>query len=127
MTLHRNVDNDKELESLLDAIRELNPPRVPDVTDAVMQRVSTLPQPLSPLHDSRRVIRTRVASIAAACIAGIILFSVSLNHNKIQASNSSNASLSVRISDIYGFCEDYADDEPIENSTDYDNPMTYFI
>lgn len=118
---------DKELEQIRDAVRELKPPHMPDVTDAVMQRVATLPQPMAPLHDSRRRNFARVAGVAAACIAGVVLVTLSISHNGLQASNPNSASLSTRFTDVYEYCNFYADEEMVEEAAYYDNPVSLLM
>ena len=48
ITLHDKKEiKDTWFEQQLDAIRQMKPSHKPDVTDAVMQRIASLPQPMA--------------------------------------------------------------------------------
>lgn len=129
MTTIKNdkTQKDPELQQALDAISQLRPSHTPDVTDSVMQRIASMPQPTATTPSHRLSMRL-VSALAAACFAGIVVvtFIISHNNSNVQAANIS-PEMPNRLYDIYNYCHDYADDETIESAAYYDNPITDFI
>lgn len=112
------------LESQKEAIRALKPDHKVDVTEAVMQRVATMPLPkATPVVGIGR----RVALwAAAACVAGIVASSVFFVNRSV-SSVSSSSDLTARLIDVYEYCNDYDDVDYEEEDAYYDNPVTYFL
>ncbi|MBP5189386.1 MAG: hypothetical protein J6031_00530 [Bacteroidales bacterium] len=126
ITVHdKNKIKDPELEEALEAIRMLKADHTPDVTDAVMQRISNM-QPLAVQEPKRRPLRI-VSGLAAACFAGIVVVTFIISHRDgVQAANIS-PEMPSRLFDIYQYCSDYGEEESIESAAYYDNPITDFI
>ena len=112
------------LESQKEAIRALKPDHKVDVTEAVMQRVATMPLPkATPVVGIGR----RVALwAAAACVAGIVASSVFFVNRSVSPVSSSS-DLTARLIDVYEYCNDYDDVDYEEEDAYYDNPVTYFL
>ena len=117
---------DTQFERQLDAIRDIELEKTPDVVDAVMQRVNAMPA-LVPVPRRRHVISI-VSSAVAACfvIAVVSTYAISLfKYNNVQAATPSH-DLSYRFFDVYEYCNDYADQESVESAAYYDNPVIDF-
>lgn len=128
ITLHDKKEiKDPWFEQQLDAIRQMKPNHKPDVTDAVMQRIASLPQPMAlPQPAKRRPLRI-ASGLAAACFAGAVVVTFVISHiNGAQAATTS-PEIGSRVFDIYQYYNDYAIDEDIESAAYYDNPITNFI
>lgn len=118
------------LESQKEAIRALKPGHKVDVTDAVMQRIATMPIPTSMDGNGATQIKihSRKSTIlkfaAAACVVGVIATAaVFINNNSSPITASSD--LSARLYDVYEYCNDYEDYE--YDAAYYDNPVSYFL
>ncbi len=125
-TDNKTKTTDIWFEQQLEAIRQLKPKQTPDVTDAVMQRIASMPQPMAlPKRQSR--INPRLANgLVAACFVGIVVTTFLISHNGAQAATP-NSDLSNRFFDVYNYCNDYANEESIESAAYFDNPVTYFF
>lgn len=125
-TDNKTKTNDIWFEQQLEAIRQMKPARMPDVTNVVMQHIATLPQPMAlPKRQSR--INLKVANgLIAACFVGIAVTTFAITHNGAQAATT-HPDLSNRFFDVYEYCNDYANEENIESPAYYDNPITDFI
>ena len=125
-TDNKTKTTDIWFEQQLEAIRQMKPAHTPDVTDAVMQRIATMPQPMAlPKRQSR--INLKVANgLVAACFVGIAVATFAITHNGAQAATT-HPDLNNRFFDIYDYCDDYANEENIESPAYYDNPITDFI
>ena len=84
-TDNKTKTTDIWFEQQLEAIRQLKPKQTPDVTDAVMQRIASMPQPMAlPKRHSR--INTRLANgLVAACFVGIVVTTFLVTRNGAQA------------------------------------------
>ena len=121
-----NRQKDPELREVLESIRQLKPASTTDVTDAVMQRIASMPQTVK-LQPTRRPTMRFVSSLAAACFASIAVVTFVISHKQgAQAANIS-PEMPTRLYDIYQYCNNYADEESIENAAFYENPMTDFF
>ena len=112
-------------DPLIESIRQLTPPHPVDVTDAVMQRIRTMPTVVdfqSAVHTKRRRRITIVSTAAAACVAGAILVVSALSGNSIQAATPATPELEYRITEVYHYCDCYADED--ESAAIYDNIVT---
>lgn len=115
-------------EQQIEAIRQIKPDHTPDVTDAVMRRIASMPQPMAlPQTAKRRPLRI-VSSLAAACFAGaaIVTLVISRFDGSARAANIST-DMGTRVFEIYQYCNDYACEENIESPAYYDNPLADFI
>lgn len=125
-TNNDNRQKDPELREVLESIRQLKPASTTDVTDAVMQRIASMPQTVK-LQPTRRPTMRFVSSLAAACFAGIAVVTFVISHKQgAQAANIS-PEMPTRLYDIYQYCNNYADEESIENAAFYENPMSDFF
>ncbi len=125
-TDNKTKTTDIWFEQQLEAIRQMKPAHTPDVTDAVMQRIASMPQPMAlPKRKSR--INLKVANgLVAACFVGIVVTTFAITHTGAQAATT-HPDLSNRFFDVYEYCNDYANEESIESPAYYDNPVTDFI
>ena len=125
-TDNKTKTTDIWFEQQLEAIRQLKPKQTPDVTDAVMQRIASMPQPMAlPKRHSR--INTRLANgLVAACFVGIVVPTFLVTRTGAQAATPPPAP-SNRFYDVYSYCNDYANDESDESAAYYDNPVTNFF
>lgn len=125
-TDNKTKTTDIWFEQQLEAIRQMKPAHTPDVTDAVMQRIASMPQPMAlPKRQSR--INLKLANgLVAACFLGIVVATFAITHNGAQAATT-QSELSNRFFDVYNYCENYADEESIESPAYYDNPVTDFL
>ena len=122
-TDNKTKTTDIWFEQQLEAIRQLKPKQTPDVTDAVMQRIASMPQPMA-LPKRHSHINTRLANgLVAACFVGIVVTTFLVTRNGAQAATP-HPDLSNRFYDVYSYCNDYANDESDESAAYYDNPVT---
>ncbi len=121
------IENDLWFASQLKQIRDIQTPRPVDVTDAVMERIAQLPTPMgAPVPQKKN--GWRIASIAiAACFVGAVTVTALLSRNELQAATPAQQDFSNRFFEIYDYCNDYANDETIEDAAYYDNPITQLI
>ena len=123
----KELEQDIWLQRQLEAIRHIKPVSTPDVTDAVMQHIGTMPSLLSLTRQRRRRNITVASGIAAACFAGLVLLVSSLSHNELQAATQSQQDLDNHFFDVYDYCHHYAEMEPVESPAYLDNPVSDFI
>ena len=125
MRKNRDIElsNDIWFNNQVEAIRQMEAPNVPDVSADVMQRISGLPQPMA-LPETKKHKGFKIASsVAAACIAGVVVLAYSISHTDAKASTTSPSELSQRLFDVYEYCDNYGEDYETEDAAYYDNPM----
>ena len=126
MDYKKEIENDLWLADQLEAIRQMECPHNVDVTDAVMQRINNI-QPLTKKSNHHYALKVATTA-AAACIAGAILIISHINQTPLHAATTiETQDLSIRMLDIYDYCNDYADPDFEENATYTDNPITELI
>ncbi|MBQ1408262.1 MAG: hypothetical protein IIY87_00705 [Bacteroidales bacterium] len=113
------LDNQKE------AIRALRPNHKVDVVDAVMKSIPDKPLPnyKTAVIGGRRAIHWA----AAACVLGIVVTTGLLLRPSSAAAAPVSNELSIRLYDVYEYCNDYADPEYVESAAYYDNPVVDFL
>ena len=116
----------KKDDTQLEAIRQLKPDHTPDVVDAVMQRIATMPQPMALPQHKRSALRI-VSGLAAACLVGAVVVTFVLTQSQGAQAANVNTEMSNRIYDIYQYNYNYANEENIEDAAYFDNPITDFI
>lgn len=119
-------EQDLWLERQKEAIRALRPDHEVDVTDAVMNRIQSMPLPEKELTIGRT--RTVLRWAAAACVVGVIAsVALFMRHgvSPVTASNDFSASLL----DVYDYCNGYAEHESdmSDDAAYFDNPVTYLL
>lgn len=120
----RKAAPDLWLESQKEAIRALKPDHKVDVTEAVMQRVASMPVPKAvPFVGMGRKV---MLWAAAACVAGIVATSAFFV-NRTVSPVSSSSDLTARLIDVYEYCNDFDEVDYYEDDAYYDNPVTYFL
>ncbi len=127
MNRKKEIENDLWLASQLERIRDIQTPRPVDVTDAVMERIATLPTPMGQPVLQKKTGRRIATAAAAACVAGAVIVTALLSRNDLQAATPVQQDISYRIYEIYDYCHDYADEESIESAAYFDNPITELI
>jgi len=117
-----NPAPDLWLESQKEAIQALKPDHKVDVTDAVMQRIATMPVP-KPMP-SVGIRRKVILWAAAACVAGIVASAaIFIRHNASPIATSND--FTAQIYDVYDYCNDYDDYD--DEAAYYDNPVAYLL
>lgn len=125
-----NNQRDLWLESQKDAIRALKPDHKVDVTEAVMQRVASMPTPkAAPAIGIRRNV---VKWVAAACVGGIaftagMAVTSTLLFRPDAPATTASVDIASHLIDVYDYCNDYADPDAEDEASFYDNPVTYFL
>ena len=113
--------HDLWLDSQKEAIRALQPDHKVDVVDAVMKSISEMPA-----HKTRRLViggKRAMHWAAAACVMGIVVTTGLLLRPSSAAAAPVSNELSIRLYDVYEYCNDYADPEYEESAAYYDNPV----
>lgn len=118
--------NDIWFERQVDALRQMKAPVVPDVTDAVMQKISAMPSPIVTMRQRRRKV-TVASSVIAACLAGIAIIPFWLSPGNLHAANQQDQELSSRLFDIYDHCHNIDENMTVESAAYYDNPVSNFF
>ena len=113
------LDNQKE------AIRALQPNHKVDVVDAVMKSISDIP-----LSKSRTILiggKRAIQWAAAACVIGIVVTTGLFLRPSSAAAAPVSSETSMRLLDVYEYCNDYADPEYEESAAYNDNPVVDFL
>lgn len=117
----KEIENDLWFASQMEILRQMEPNRHVDVTDAVMEKVQQLPA--TKVQPYRQRIWAIASGAVAACLVGVIITTSILSHNKLRVSND-NQDLYARFYEVYEYCNDYADEESIEDASYYENPVS---
>lgn len=126
MDYRKEIENDLWFAAQVEQLRQMTPPHKVDVTDAVMQQLPAQP-PASALRQPLRRKPMRVAGIAAACFAGIVAVNVIFSRNDVQAATPKHDEFTTRLSNVYEYCNNYADNDLVDKAAYYDNPVTELL
>ena len=100
-----------------------------DVVERVMERIERGDVPRMPVVMAMpRRRKTKIATgVAAACLVGVVLVSSALRNEKVKAGKQKMKDISSGLADIYGFCQNYAEGDDVENDLFEDNPIMPFL
>lgn len=122
----KEMDNDLWFARQMEVLRQMASPIRPDVADAVMQQVRTMPIPMALPEAPHRSKMKVFSGVAAACVAIVVLFTAIFDDDA-KAASPAHEDFNTRLLDVYNYCNDYASEEAIECAAYNDNPISDYF